>query len=269
MKQSRAECCASRNEAAGVIAKERRVRHMAREQQKFYYATVATSASSSQAYVGGIEDERANKGTQQRRDYCLQPHLPAHAPEHAADPEAFPEHAAGPEAFPEHAVGPEATPEVLESNASPVIPDMAKKTVFVFYVLTVLRAWRTHVGSGDHGPEQPEPAAVVPEQPEPAAVPEQPALPDTATEAVTELPALPDTATEAVTELPALPDMATEHPWSALPPPRPSEPLKPAKSVPPAPPWQSARTPTFMESPWPVESLLLASNLGASVRRIV
>ncbi|ROI93621.1 hypothetical protein DPX16_3291 [Anabarilius grahami] len=126
-------------------------------------------------------------------------------------------------------------------HALPISPVMAKRVLFTFYVLAVLRAWSMHL-----------------EQPEPAAVPEQPALPDTATEAVTELPALPDT--------------ATEHPWSALPPPskpfalppppprlsalpplpRPSEPLESAWSVPPAPPWQSARTPDPLEPAWSV-----------------
>ncbi|ROJ48037.1 hypothetical protein DPX16_5303 [Anabarilius grahami] len=40
------------NESAGAIDNERRVRHTARAQQSFYYAAVAASAFSSQAYVG-------------------------------------------------------------------------------------------------------------------------------------------------------------------------------------------------------------------------
>ncbi|ROI15089.1 hypothetical protein DPX16_15530 [Anabarilius grahami] len=123
----------------------------------------------------------------------------------------------GPEAFPEPAVGPEATPEVLEPNAPPVSPDVAKRAVFVFYILTVLRAWRTHVRSWDQGPEQPEPAAV-PGQPEPATGPR----------AVPESP--PPSA------LPPPPRLSAPPP----PPPRPSARLKPTWLVPPAPPWHSA-----------------------------
>ncbi|ROL48381.1 hypothetical protein DPX16_4207 [Anabarilius grahami] len=121
----------------------------------------------------------------------------------------------GPEAFPERIVGPEATPEVLEPNAPPVSPDVAKRAVFVFYFLTVLCAWRTPLGSCDHGPEQPEPAAIT-EQPEPASSPK------------------------------AVPEQ------SAPQPPRPSDLLKPTWSVPPAPTWCSARTPTWLEPPWSV-----------------
>ncbi|ROL53547.1 hypothetical protein DPX16_21796 [Anabarilius grahami] len=58
----------------------------------------------------------------------------------------------GPEAVPEPAVGLEDTPEVLEPNALPVSPVMAKRAVFAFYVLAVLRAWKMHLSSFDHGP---------------------------------------------------------------------------------------------------------------------
>ncbi|ROI16091.1 hypothetical protein DPX16_7144 [Anabarilius grahami] len=94
-----------------------------------------------------------------------------------------------------------------------------------------------------------------PSQPGSVHAPAQESVSEGTGEAVTELPALPDTATEAVTELPALPDTATKHPWPALPPPpskpsallpppRPFEPSRSAWFVPPAPPWQSARTPS-------------------------
>ncbi|ROL51131.1 cAMP-dependent protein kinase type I-beta regulatory subunit [Anabarilius grahami] len=52
LKQSRDESYRSRNEDAGAIANERRARHTSREKWNIYYATVAASASSSQAYVG-------------------------------------------------------------------------------------------------------------------------------------------------------------------------------------------------------------------------
>ncbi|ROL52802.1 hypothetical protein DPX16_2308 [Anabarilius grahami] len=52
MKQSRASAVVAKNKAAGAIANERRARHTAREQRDFYYAAVAASPSSGQAYVG-------------------------------------------------------------------------------------------------------------------------------------------------------------------------------------------------------------------------
>ncbi|ROI27660.1 hypothetical protein DPX16_22982 [Anabarilius grahami] len=151
---------------------------------------------------------------------------------------------------------------------------MAKRAVFAFYVLAVLRAWRVHLGSLDHGPvSQPEPAAV-PEQPEPSAIPEQPepaTVPEQSTILISPAmarrtvftfyvlavlrarrmhasyfdsgpvcqpePAVIPEQPAAVPELSALPDTATEAPWSALPPPpRPSVLLKPTWSVSPAPP---------------------------------
>ncbi|ROL54308.1 hypothetical protein DPX16_10731 [Anabarilius grahami] len=75
----------------------------------------------------------------------------------------------------------------------------------------VVRGHRRQL-SCDHGPEQPEHAAV-PEQPEPAASPK------------------------------AVPEP---------PPPRPSDLLKSTWSVPPAPPWRSARTPDLLEPTWSV-----------------
>ncbi|ROJ94845.1 hypothetical protein DPX16_8049 [Anabarilius grahami] len=86
-----------------------------------------------------------------------------------------------------------------------------------------------HSGSFDSGPVC---------QPEPAAVPERPALLDTATEA-------PWSALPAPPKLSAL-----------LPLPRPSDPLKPACSVPPAPPWHSARTLDLLEPAWSVPPAL-------------
>ncbi|ROL47961.1 Serine/threonine-protein kinase/endoribonuclease IRE1 [Anabarilius grahami] len=54
MKQSRTECCESSNEPTGAITTERRVRHTARQQRIFYYATVAASASFGHVHVGVI-----------------------------------------------------------------------------------------------------------------------------------------------------------------------------------------------------------------------
>ncbi|ROL12753.1 hypothetical protein DPX16_9157 [Anabarilius grahami] len=144
---------------------------------------------------------------------------PEPAPACESAPEPIPTR---PEAFPEPAVGPEVIPEVLEPNTLPVSPVMAKRAVFAFYVLAVLRAWRTHLSSFDQGPVcQPEPAAV-PEQPEPATSP------------------------KAVPEPPALPDMVNEPPWSALPAPPmfqapPPDLPKPTWSVPPG--LQTCRSP--------------------------
>ncbi|ROJ25309.1 hypothetical protein DPX16_20122 [Anabarilius grahami] len=42
------------SEATGAITNERRMRHMPFEQRNFYYATVASSASSGQAYEGSL-----------------------------------------------------------------------------------------------------------------------------------------------------------------------------------------------------------------------
>ncbi|ROI84236.1 hypothetical protein DPX16_20008 [Anabarilius grahami] len=193
------------------------------------------------------QPEHAAVPEQPQPEHAAVPEQPQ--PEHAAVPEQpQPEHAAVPEQpQPEHAAVPE-QPQP-EHAAVPEQPQPEHAAV----------------------PEQPQPEhAAVPEQPQPehAAVPEQP-QPEHA--AVPESSALPDTATETVTELPALPDTATEHPWSALPPPprpsalpppskpsalpplpRPPEPLKPAWSVPPAPPWHSARNPNLREPAWSV-----------------
>ncbi len=82
------------------------------------------------------------------------------------------------EAVPEPAPDPEVVPE---PPIFPVSPEMAKRAVFNFYVLAVLRAWKTHMLASDHGPVyRPEPVA------DPEAIPEQHVLPVMTTEAIPE-----------------------------------------------------------------------------------
>ncbi len=77
---------------------------------------------------------------------------------------------------------PVSDPEVVpEPPIFPVSPEMAKRAVFTFYVLAVLRAWKMHMLASDHGPVcWPEPVA------DQEAVPEQHVLPVMTTEAVPE-----------------------------------------------------------------------------------
>ncbi len=83
-----------------------------------------------------------------------------------------------PEAIPEPAPNPEVVPEPPIFLVS---PEMAERAVFTFYVLAVLRAWKTHMLASDHGPVcWPEPVA------DPEAVPEQHVLLVMTTDAIPE-----------------------------------------------------------------------------------